>query len=160
MRKRLAAGLASVASLLRQVDFGFGLVDANAAGFDHPETPDERPVPERSKKGTNQRFENRKSGVPRQAQHHNAGAAVRREAGHVAEVNVQGDEAATFPAADLEYPSVWTPAEVLAADRGHIVSCGLEEVLCAGAEVLVEFELHWPEGAPTGTYRSLDISAP
>jgi hypothetical protein len=35
-----------------------------------------------------------------------------------------------------------------------------EELLCTSSEVLVEFELHRPEVAPMGTYRSLDISAP
>ena len=92
--------------LLRQVELGVGLVDADAAGFDHPESPDERPVSERSQERVNQRFEKRESRVSRQAQYDNAGAAVRRETGYVAEVHVQGDEAATFPAADFEQPAV------------------------------------------------------
>ena len=146
--------------LVRQVELGFGLVDANAAGFDHPESSDERSVSERSQQRFNQRFEHRKSRVSRQAQYDNPGTAVWWETGYVAEVNVQGDEAATFPAADLEQLAVRAAAELLAADRGYVVSCCEEELLCAGSEVLVEFELHRPEPAPMGTYRFLDISAP
>jgi len=135
-------------------------VDTDAAGFNHPETPDQRPVAKRAQERVNQRFENRKSRVSWQAEDHDASTSVRRESGYVAEVNIQGDEAASFPAADLEQLSVRAAAELLAADGGYIVSCGEEELLCAGSEVLVELELHRPEPAPMGTYRSLDISAP
>lgn len=102
----------------------------------------------------------RKSRVSRQAQNDDAGTTSRRESCYVVEVDVQSDKAAALPAADFEQVSVRAAAEPLAADRGHVVSCGEEKLLCACSEVLVELELHRPEAVPMGTYRSLDISAP
>ena len=135
-------------------------MNADAAGFDHPETPGERSVAERSEESGNQRFQNLKSRVSRQAQNDNAGTASRREPCYVAEVDVQSDKTAALLTTDFEQPMVRTAAEPLAADRGYVVPRGEEELLCTSSEVLVELELHRPEAAPMGTYRSLDISAP
>jgi hypothetical protein len=104
--------------LFVQAALGFGLVDADTAGFRYPETTGKRPVSDGPQQGVDQRLENRKSRVSRQTQDNNPGAAVGWESSYVAEVDVQRDKAATLSAAGFEKLSVWTTAESLTLYRG------------------------------------------
>lgn len=124
---------------------------ADAARLDHPEAPRKRPVTKRLQEVTNKPFEDWKRRVAGKPQNDDASSAVGREARHVAEVHVQRDEAAAFLNADPEQPLVMAAAQPLAGDRRHVMARGLEELLRAGSEVLVELELHWPEAEPIGT---------
>ena len=87
-------------------------------------------------------------------------ALFRRESQNVSEVTIEGNQHSAFGGADLEQLLVGNAAQILLADRHHIVTVCFEQLSATAPDILVELELHAARSVGTGTMRSRAASAP
>jgi len=117
-------------------------VNPNPARFHDPQFRLEWLPLERLQELADQPFQQTKAGIAPRANHHNTGAAGRREASHVRKIQIQGYQAKLFPGADGEESLVSAALEALISDRLSIVSGFPKKMLRPNAEILVELESH------------------
>ena len=101
-------------------------------------------------------------------QNDDSAALFRRESQNVSEVMVEcnqhsafdGTHHSAFDGTHLEQLLVGNAAQILVADRHHIVAGRLEQLPATTPDILVELELHAARSLGTGTMRSRAASAP
>jgi len=87
-------------------------------------------------------------------------ALFRRESQNVSEVMIEGNQHSAFDGTDLEQLLVGNAAQILLADRHHIVTGRFKQLPATAPDILVELELHAARSLGTGTMRSRAASAP